>query len=85
MTHVRIFNPESQMIDSTVLRVEKFTVQSVFEAMEARNWRIQEGVYVALRVAGPGSMALRGHSGSVLTFTVRTSERVVRETIAVPA
>lgn len=85
---VRIFNPENQMLDTTILRVESFTVAAVFAAMEARGWYFTPGVYVALRVEGTQpreSMRLRGAYAPVLTFTVEESERIVTERIAIPA
>ncbi len=88
MYHVAIQNPETGMIDSTVLNVEHFTVQRIFEAMEARDWHYQPGTYVAIKVEGPESpdcWRIAGHYAPCLTFTVEESERVVTERIAVPS
>ncbi len=93
MQHVAIFNPDTKGIDSTVVTVDKFTVQAVFEALEARRWFFQPGTYVAIRVEGeklPGAygsnrLVIDGTWNACLTFTVQESERVVRERIAVPA
>ncbi len=56
MQHVAIFNPDTKGLDSTVVTVDKFTVQAVFEALEARRWFFQPGTYVAIRVEEPGSV-----------------------------
>lgn len=86
-SYVRIVNPETQMVDTTVLVVDEFTVAEVFAAMEARDWYWQAGTYVAIRVNGVGDdarLTLHGHHAVTLTFTVE--ERVVteRQRIAVP-
>ncbi len=88
MYHVRILNPETQMVDSTVLSVKSFTVQAIFEEMERRHWFFQLGTYIAAKVEGPeqpDSFRIAGYYAPFLTFTVETSERVVTERIAVPA
>ncbi len=94
MQTVAIFNPETKGLDCSTVSVDKFTVQAVFEALDAKNWHYQPGTYVAIRVEDEKledkggnftRFVIDGSWNTCLTFTVQESERIVTERIAVPA
>lgn len=82
--HVRIWNPETRGIDTTVLVLDEFTIDAVYAAMAARSWTFQLGVYVAIEVEADDLRRIAGSWDNVLTFTVNEREIVTVERSARP-